>query len=43
MKQVSTLSLAAADVSKVDQKRFNWLEYYKVKFKADTHTKIYGI
>jgi outer membrane protein insertion porin family len=24
------------------KKRFNWLEYYKVKFKADTYTKIYG-
>ncbi|MDD2673495.1 MAG: outer membrane protein assembly factor BamA [Flavobacterium sp.] len=40
--KVSNFSLAAADVSKVDQKRFNWLEYYKVKFKADTYTKIYG-
>jgi hypothetical protein len=26
----------------VDQKKFNWLEYYKVKFKADWYTKIYG-
>lgn len=33
---------AAADVSKVDQKRFNWLEYYKIKFKADTYTKLAG-
>jgi outer membrane protein insertion porin family len=33
---------AAPDPSKVDQKRFNWLEYYKVKFKADWYTKIYG-
>jgi outer membrane protein insertion porin family len=33
-----------ADVnqSKVDQKKFNWLEYYKIKFKADWFTKIYG-
>ncbi len=27
---------------KVDQKKFNWLEYYKVKFKADWFTKIGG-
>ena len=33
---------AAPDPAKVDQKRFNWLEYYKVKFKADWYTKIYG-
>jgi outer membrane protein insertion porin family len=32
---------AAADASKVDQERFNWLEYYKVKFKADNYTRIY--
>ena len=38
----STYQEAAADVSKVDQKKFNWLEYYKVKFKADWFTKIYG-
>ena len=33
---------AALDESKYDQKRFNWLEYYKIKFKADWFTKIYG-
>ncbi len=33
---------AAADPAKVDQKKFNWLEYYKIKFKADWYTKIYG-
>ncbi|NHM08308.1 BamA/TamA family outer membrane protein [Flavobacterium sp. CYK-4] len=33
---------AAVDQGKVDQKRFNWLEYYKIKFKADWFTKIYG-
>jgi len=32
---------AATDVGKVDQKRFKWLEYYKVKFKADWYTRIY--
>ena len=33
---------AVGDPSKVDQKKFNWLEYYKIKFKADWYTKIYG-
>ena len=33
---------AAADHSKVDQKKFNWLEYYKIKFKADVYTKLAG-
>lgn len=33
---------AALDQAKYDQKRFNWLEYYKIKFKADWYTKIYG-
>ena len=36
------IAAAAADPSKVDQKKFNWLEYYKIKFKADWYTKIYG-
>lgn len=34
--------VADTDVSKVDQKRFNWLEYYKIKMKADWYTKIIG-
>jgi len=34
-------TLAATNQGKVDQKRFNWLEYYKIKFKADWYTKIY--
>jgi outer membrane protein insertion porin family len=33
---------ADTDFAKVDQKKFNWLEYYKIKFKADWYTKIYG-
>lgn len=33
---------AKEDQSKIDQKRFDWLEYYKVKFKADWFTKLYG-
>ncbi len=40
--KVSDFNLAATDVSKVDQERFKWLEYYKIKFKADWYTKIYG-
>jgi outer membrane protein insertion porin family len=32
---------ADTDQAKVDQKKFNWLEYYKVKFKADWYTKVY--
>ena len=39
---VGSAAEATADASKVDQKRFNWLEYYKIKFKADWYTKIYG-
>jgi outer membrane protein insertion porin family len=35
-------SRGVADQSKVDQKKFNWLEYYKVKFKGDWYTKLYG-
>ncbi len=33
---------AASDPAKVDQKKFDFLEYYKVKFKADVYTKVYG-
>ncbi len=33
---------AGVNESKVDQERFDWLEYYKIKFKADWYTKIYG-
>ena len=39
---VSTYQEAATDVGKVDQVKYNWLEYYKIKFKADWYTKIYG-
>ena len=38
---VANFQDAAADQAKIDQKRFNWLEYYKVKFKADWYTTIY--
>ena len=35
---------ADADVNrgKVDQKKFNWLEYYKIKLKFDWYTKLIG-
>jgi outer membrane protein insertion porin family len=32
---------ASANQSKIYQERFNWLEYYKIKFKADWYTRIY--
>ncbi len=32
---------AVADQSLVDQERFKWLEFYKVKFSGDWYTKIY--
>ena len=35
-------SEATSDKSKVDQQKFNWLEYYKIKFKADWYTKLIG-
>lgn len=38
---VSNWQDATADASKVDQKRFNWLEYYKLKFKGDWYTTIF--
>lgn len=33
---------AAADRAKIDQKRFNYLEFYKIKLRADWYTKIAG-
>lgn len=38
---VASYQDAAPDQAKIDQKRFNWLEYYKVKFRADWYTPIY--
>ena len=32
---------AVADQSLVDQERFKWLEFYKVKFSGDWYTKVY--
>lgn len=39
--KVESWENAAADPAKVDQQKFNWLEYYKIKFKADWYTRIY--
>ncbi|TXI70682.1 MAG: outer membrane protein assembly factor BamA [Flavobacterium sp.] len=33
---------AAVNQGKVDQRRFNWLEYYKIKFKADWYTRVWN-
>jgi outer membrane protein insertion porin family len=33
---------AVADPTLIDQKRFNWLEYYKIKMRADWFTRIAG-
>ncbi|MBF4494733.1 BamA/TamA family outer membrane protein [Flavobacterium sp. JLP] len=38
----SDFASADTDIAKVDQKKYNWLEYYKIKFKADWYTKVYG-
>ncbi|WP_430400038.1 outer membrane protein assembly factor BamA [Flavobacterium sp.] len=38
---VTDFNDAVADQAKVDQKKYNWLEYYKIKFKADWYTRIY--
>ena len=39
---VGTYQEAGADISKVDQKKYNLLEYYKIKFKGDWYTKVFG-
>ena len=41
-KKATSVADASADAAIVDQKKFNWLEYYKIKFKADWYTKVYG-
>jgi len=40
--RAATYKEAAVDQGKVDQTRFRLLEYYKVKFKADWFTRLYG-
>lgn len=37
---VAHYSLAAIDEEKINQKKFNWLEYYKINFKADWYTTL---
>ncbi|MDR0228378.1 MAG: BamA/TamA family outer membrane protein [Flavobacteriaceae bacterium] len=39
--RVNSWEDAAANRSLVDQKKFNWLEYYKLKFKGDWYTTVY--
>jgi outer membrane protein insertion porin family len=41
-RQVADYKEAAADPAKVDQQKYNWLEYYKLKFKGDWYTKVAG-
>ncbi|MGG7034665.1 MAG: outer membrane protein assembly factor [Flavobacterium sp.] len=41
-KKVDSYTEASADRAKVDQKKYNWLEYYKIKFRGDWYTKVYG-
>jgi len=39
---VSDYRDARVDQDKLNQKKFNWLEYYKINFKADWYTPIVG-
>lgn len=32
----------AARIAEIDQKRYNWLEFYKIKFKGDWYTRVTG-
>lgn len=40
--KVDDYQLAAADPTLIDQEKFNWLEYYKIKMRADWFTRIAG-
>lgn len=40
--KVNDYTLASADQAKVDQEKYNWLEYYKVKFNVDAFTQLIG-
>ena len=40
--KVDNFQEAAADPTLIDQEKFNWLEYYKIKIKADWFTRIAG-
>ncbi|MEY2702064.1 MAG: outer membrane protein assembly complex precursor, BamA [Bacteroidota bacterium] len=37
----SDYTLAIADRAKVDQQKYNWLEFYKIKFSVDAYNKLY--
>ena len=36
----SEITEASSRISQIDQERFKWLEFYKVKFKADWYTRV---
>ncbi|MFM2214196.1 MAG: outer membrane protein assembly factor BamA [Bacteroidota bacterium] len=40
--RVDDYNQADVNQSKVDQEKFKWLEYYKLKFKADWYTRLAG-
>ena len=40
--RATDFTTADIDRSKVDQKKYGWLEFYKVKFKADWYTRLFG-
>ncbi|WP_396172897.1 outer membrane protein assembly factor [Flavobacterium sp.] len=40
--KVDNFQAAAEDQTLIDQERFNWLEYYKIKMRADWFTRIAG-
>lgn len=40
--KVNTFAEADVNQGKVDQEKFKWLEYYKIKFKADWYTRLAG-
>ena len=40
--KVNDYTLASADQAKVDQEKYNWLEYYKIKFNVDAFTQLIG-
>jgi len=37
---VEDRTAASRRISEIDQERFNWLEFYKIKFKGDWYTKL---
>ncbi len=40
--KVNDYTQADVNQAKVDQEKFKWLEYYKIKFKADWYTRLAG-